>query len=237
MKFKRNFKFMKKIFITLAALAVAAMAMATTSMAAYDYTTGATEVGIDATAASAVTALEDQQLTVIIVAADPTTKLLPTTISDSDILYIDQGAKGEISFEAMKVISALPDGDYVIGIGGEDIAEGIIIDQFTVGTDEEPEEEIMYGNVNFDYKRDGVTLADPQSINGKDVSALELYVAGLYTEEDINYAAANVNIDYKRDGVTLADPQSINGKDVLALEYFISEIPGYETLPYDANKQ
>ena len=160
MKFKRNFKFMKKIFITLAALAVAAMAMATTSMAAYDYTTGATEVGIDATAASAVTALEDQQLTVIIVAADPTTKLLPTTISDSDILYIDQGAKGEISFEAMKVISALPDGDYVIGIGGEDIAEGIIIDQFTVGTDEPDEPKtitVTWGDLDGDSDID---LAD-----------------------------------------------------------------------------
>ena len=130
---------MKKFLMTCAAIIGVSMAFAATSFAAtYDLTAGT--VSLDATK---LADLADQQLTVIVVEAEDGE--LPAEIGEADILYINQEAKGTTDFQGMKLLagSLVENKQYIIAVGGEDIADGIItelVDTTPVVEPEEPED-------------------------------------------------------------------------------------------------
>ncbi len=127
---------MKKFLMTCAAIIGVSMAFAATSFAAtYDLTAGTVSLDADLLAD-----LADQQLTVIVVEAEDGE--LPAEIGEADILYINQEAKGTTNFQGMKLLagSLVENKQYIIAVGGEDIADGIITELVDTTPVEEPEE-------------------------------------------------------------------------------------------------
>lgn len=200
---------MKKFLMTCAAVMGVSLAFAATSFAA-TYTAEGNTVSIDKSKLTGLTA--DDQITVIVVKAEDGE--IPTTINDSDILYINQ-EKNDSSFskfQGMKLKGdSLANGTYIIAVGCTTrLEEGIITDTFTVGGDS-GEEDILWGDV----KKDG-------AINTLDVTYLRRYILNRdgFDETKCNIKAADVRKDGK-----------INTLDVSYLRKFILKRQGYETLP------
>lgn len=138
---------MKKFLFTCAAVAGVSAALAANAFAeVVENDTYNKEAGT----VSIKTSLTDKagdQMTVLIIPADAYEK---GTITDSDIIYIDQAealADANI-FQNMGLLNgtALADGEYYIKIGGENIAQdGIIVEKFTVGGGQIT---YLYGDVN-----------------------------------------------------------------------------------------
>lgn len=138
---------MKKFLMTCAAVMGVSLAFAATSFAA-TYTAEGNTVSIDKSKLTGLTA--DDQITVIVVKAEDGE--IPTTINDSDILYINQ-EKNDLSFskfQGMKLKGdSLDDGTYIIAVGCTTrLEEGIITDTFTVGGEEEPTPSYVKGDVD-----------------------------------------------------------------------------------------
>ena len=141
---------MKKIFITLAALAVAAMAMATSSMAAkFDLDKDTISLEADISSVSG-------QATVVVAEAVPyddggvTKYRRPDTLDDDDILYMDQVEKADGIFQDMAVKGELTEGTtYVILVGGENLSESGIIEEYvTIASDGTIK--VLWGDLNMD---------------------------------------------------------------------------------------
>lgn len=200
---------MKKFLMTCAAIIGVSMAFAATSFAAtYDLTAGT--VSLDATK---LADLADQQLTVIVVEAEDGE--LPAEIGESDILYINQEAKGTTDFQGMKLLagSLVENKQYIIAVGGEDIADGIITELVDTTPVEEPDPEptVVYGDVFSDGK-----------VNAKDKAYLAKYIAKWdgFNETTCDLEAADVTDDGK-----------VNAKDKATLAKHIAKWEGFETLP------
>ena len=140
---------MKKFLFTCAAVAGVSAALAANAFAeVVENDTYNKEAGT----VSIKTSLTDKagdQMTVLIIPADAYEK---GTITDSDIIYIDQAealADANI-FQNMGLLNgtALDGDEYYIKIGGENIAQdGIIVEKFTVKTTSEGTT-YYYGDVN-----------------------------------------------------------------------------------------
>ena len=126
---------MKKLFAGLVATSMVA-AMGTSVFAeeiandaGYDKTAGTYSIVSD------LSTYGTDQMTIIII---PEAAYNAETISDADILYIDQAAADTEGIFANVCIlggTELTDGTYYVKIGGENIAEdGIIVEKFTITT-------------------------------------------------------------------------------------------------------
>ena len=140
---------MKKFLFTCAAVAGVSAALAANAFAeVVENDTYNKEAGT----VSIKTSLTDKagdQMTVLIIPRDAYEE---GTITDSDIIYIDQAeaAADANIFQNMGLLNgtALDDGEYYIKIGGENIAQdGIIVEKFTVKTTSEGTT-YYYGDVN-----------------------------------------------------------------------------------------
>jgi len=176
---------MKKLFAGLVATSMVA-AMGTSVFAeeiandaGYDKTAGTYSIVSD------LSTYGTDQMTIIII---PEAAYNAETISDADILYIDQAAADtEGIFANVGILGGteLTDGTYYVKIGGENIAEdGIIVEKFTITTTEEGPTYTL-GDVNVDTY-----------INMGDADAILNHFMGyqLITDEGAKLAA-DVNVD------------------------------------------
>ena len=176
---------MKKFLFTCAAVAGVSAALAANAFAeVVENDTYNKEAGT----VSIKTSLTDKagdQMTVLIIPADAYEK---GTITDSDIIYIDQAealADANI-FQNMGLLNgtALDGDEYYIKIGGENIAQdGIIVEKFTVKTTSEGVK-VQLGDVNNDTV-----------VNVGDINPIIQHILGSEILTGRDFAAADTTED------------------------------------------
>ena len=223
---------MKK-FLLLGAC-VASIAVSSSAFAAVNY---GEETGLTISvneAENAVSVTEglptEGQATVLVVKGNN-----PATITQGDILFIDQDAAGTATFakdmglllkaEDGSALEKLPAGTYTVKVGGDKVA-AIAVKTFTVSDSATQDKKtVAYGNVNGD-----VDDAGNQRITIADASLVLQYTANMITEfkdQENNVMpvnVANVNGDLDDNGnqrITIADSS-------LILQYTAGMIDGFK---------
>ena len=199
---------MKK-FLLLGAC-VASIAVSSSAFAAVNY---GEETGLTISvneAENAVSVTEglptEGQATVLVVKGNN-----PATITQGDILFIDQDAAGTATFakdmglllkaEDGSALEKLPAGTYTVKVGGDKVT-AIAVKTFTVSDSATPDKKtVAYGNVNGDVEDSGNA-----KITSLDASLVAQYAAKLVTgfkdqdDNELPVEVANVNGDLTADG-------------------------------------
>lgn len=196
---------MKKLLFTCAAVAGVSLALGATAFA--DVAIGkVTETTNTTTASVATLPARTGQVTVIVVKlaapADGAESIAtPTSISDDDIIYIDQDAYKAGMFKNMGLKEILADGSkalkpgdyYMVRVGSEKIEDGIYEEVYKVVSE----------NTTPDY-----ILGDAdgnKNVDGLDATKIMDYTVELTTLTGNNFLAADVNKNGNVDGIDATD--------------------------------
>lgn len=165
----KNFK---KVLLAGAAIAAMTAAVATSAMAADDFTAAYANGKITLSGVPAACTAQDQVTMVVISGKDDVN---PTS---ENLKQIGQEAGADSVFATIPV-GTLADGDYIVKLGGTD--GNIYSDTFTVG---DPDTEYILGDADGNNK-----------VDVRDANMIVRYTLGYETLDETAMKAANVNGD------------------------------------------